>query len=50
MSNQVLDAIKSIYGFTTREAEKYMHEISETRKELIMQGFYSACNKAFYED
>ena len=51
MENKLLiEAIKSIYGFTTKEAKIYIKTISKKRKELLIDGFKQAVKKAWYND
>lgn len=48
--NLLLEAIKSIYGFTTKEAKKYIKSMSEKRKKLLIEGFQQSIKQSYYND
>lgn len=49
-NNLLIEAIKSIYGFTTKEAKTYIKSISEKRKQLLIDGFKQAIKQSYYND
>ena len=51
MENKLLiESIKSIYGFTTKEAKIYIKSISEKRKQYLIDGFKNAVKQCYYND
>jgi hypothetical protein len=49
-NNLLIEAIKSIYGFTTKEAKIYIKGISEKRKQYLIEGFEKAIKQSYYND
>lgn len=45
-----IEIIKSYYGFTTQQAQKYMKAISQKTIDNIRKSFEENSKKAFYND
>lgn len=46
----VIEALKSFYGLTTKEAAEIAKNATEKRKKYIIDLFNKQAKKAFYED
>lgn len=46
----VIEALKSFYGFTTKEAAELARNTTEERKNYLIETFSQQAKKAFYED
>lgn len=46
----LIEAIKSIYGFSVAEAKIYCKGLNNKQKDYLIKGFENACKRAFYED
>ena len=46
----LIESIKSIYGFTTKEAKIYIKSISEKRKQYLIEGIKKSIKDCYYND
>lgn len=46
----IIDALTSFYGFTIKEAKSYLKDMTEKRKQLIIENYKQQNKKAFYND
>ena len=48
--DQVIYYIRTFYGVTKKQAEKWYKEYSEERRKLLLDIYRDQCKKAFYYD
>ena len=51
MNNKiVIEALKSFYGYTTKEAAELARTATDERKKYLIEGYKQQNKKAFYND
>ena len=48
--SKMIDVVMYAYGFSKKEAKKFLKNITEERKELLWREFSENAKRAFYQD